>query len=695
MILVLSESGSGWQVSADLAKGALRAWLHPDIGLENDRRRDRMQASVGVVFLAWCACVCSAGIFSKAVDDSPAPGLRSWGWTGYSIDPPGRYLHWSIFTVSVANLILIAVMVVIFGLALLVPFPGHHRGKDDLRSDPTGSIPEPAIVTDEERADSKMWTARIRHRALALLPPSKLLPDRQPAYVASWVYVFGVATMAALGMAIISGFAIAIGGVDWWHTNPVGHFINSLHLWSVELFMAFMVIHLWGKFWMAAWRGRRAMTWITGMVAFLASVVECFTGYLSQQNFDSQWISTSGKDAINAVGIGAFFNVMNSGQMLLWHVVLIPVVLVAIVGAHVLLVRVHGVSHPLPVRPARGRAARRVAEAADAAPWRGPTRRYDIAKEATIASMIALLLVVLLATLLSSPDAPPVTVASWAKVAPADFMATAASELAGTSETATYGPPYNHTSGSSQRIIVSWQLLAGVRQPIDAAQTFVLSPLSVLAPTDEPLNRALATYRSASPADRAAWDNAYSTAITHVTFRSGSPVVPRANDGPVPMLIATELTLARSGAVDADLLAQHPFYGSDFTKPLLFLEDGNYFSSIATAQHLTGDQWGVMNETGSYPGQPWLWLYQLWYQVPGFTSSANVDLIAVYLTGIATLLLLAVPFLPGLRDIPRLIPVHRLIWREWNRSEEITDPPQPVGPTANPNDSVPGSPKSE
>ena len=80
--------------------------------------------------------------------------------------------------------------------------------------------------------------------------------------------------------------------------------LNSLHLWSVELFMAFMVIHLWGKFWMAAWRGRRALTWITGVVAFLASVVECFTGYLSQQNFDSQWISTSGKDAINATGLG-------------------------------------------------------------------------------------------------------------------------------------------------------------------------------------------------------------------------------------------------------------------------------------------------------------------------------------------------------------------------------------------------------
>ena len=55
--------------------------------------------------------------------------------------------------------------------------------------------------------------------------------------------------------------------------------------------------------------------------------------------------------------------------------------------------------------------------------------------------------------------------------------------------------------------------------------------------------------------------------------------------------------------------------------------------------------------------------------MPGFDNSANVDLIAIYLTGAATILLLAVPFIPGLRDIPRLIPVHRLIWRDWNRAQ--------------------------
>ncbi|MHB1865167.1 MAG: cytochrome b N-terminal domain-containing protein [Candidatus Saccharimonadales bacterium] len=585
-----------------------------------------------------------------------------------NLNQPGHYLHWSIFTVSVANLVIIAVMVVIFGLAVLLPFP---RGKEEASEDNNSRIPPEiyeATGQNSNSADRNMWTARVRNLALKVLPPGKLLPDRQPAYVSSWIYVFGVATLAALGIVIVSGMTLAIGGPDWWHVNPIGHFLNSMHLWSVELFMAFMVIHLWGKFWMAAWRGKRKLTWITGVIAFVTSIIECFTGYLSQQNFDSQWIATNGKDAINATGLGTFFNLMNFGQMLMWHIVLIPLVLVALIGAHILLVRVRGVAHPIQKLP-HGKSARRAAKAAEAMTWRGPTRRYDILKEGTIATIVVLVLVLGLATVLSSPDEPPVTVASWSKVAPADFMATATSELDGTSETASYGPPYSNGSSNVQRVGVSWQMLTGVHQPINTAQTFVLSPLSKIAPTDPMLAKALRVYHQASRSQQKAWDHAYTSALRNVSFVSGTPRVPRANDGPVPELVSTELSLAQSGAVDADLLAQQPFYGTNYTKPLLFMEDGNYFSSIARSQHLTGVQWGVMNETGSYPGQPWLWLYTLWYQVPGFSSSANVDLIAIYLTGLATLILLAVPFIPGLRDIPRLIPVHKLIWRKYNHSK--------------------------
>jgi hypothetical protein len=278
---------------------------------------------------------------------------------------------------------------------------------------------------------------------------------------------------------------------------------------------------------------------------------------------------------------------------------------------------------------------------------------------------VVLGLTVLLAALLSSPDVPSATVASWAKTAPADFLATAATELNGTSGTATYGPPYNNGTDGVQSLLFAPAKITGITQPINAAQDFVTGPLGKLAPTSPQLATALATYNAATPAQRLAWTNAYLKAVGHVKFVNGTPVVPAAADGPVPVMLANELTMARSGALDADLLANRSFYGTNFTKPLLFMGDGTYFEDKATSMNLSGDQWGVMNETGSYPGQPWLWLYTLWYYVPGFSASANVDMIAVYLTGVATILLLLIPFIPGLRDIPRWIPVHRLIWRNW------------------------------
>ena len=194
---------------------------------------------------------------------------------------------------------------------------------------------------------STSWTGRLRGWLTGLVPAGEALPERQPAYVSSWVYVFGVLTLAALAVVLLTGALLAVGGVAWWHTSSLGLFVNSTHLWSVELFFAFMVVHLWGQFWMAAWRGRRALTWITGAVAFLGSIGASFTGYLSQTNFDAQWISAEAKDGLDAVGIGAFFNVLNPGQMLLWHIVLLPLVLGLIVVAHVVLVRRHGVVPPI------------------------------------------------------------------------------------------------------------------------------------------------------------------------------------------------------------------------------------------------------------------------------------------------------------------------------------------------------------
>ena len=87
--------------------------------------------------------------------------LADRGTAAIDLNQPGTYLHWSIFTVSVANLVLIAVMVVIFGAALLLPFPGRHRTEPP--ETPTGMTPEEAAAPYlGDPADATMWTARVR-----------------------------------------------------------------------------------------------------------------------------------------------------------------------------------------------------------------------------------------------------------------------------------------------------------------------------------------------------------------------------------------------------------------------------------------------------------------------------------------------------------------------------------------------------
>jgi hypothetical protein len=278
------------------------------------------------------------------------------------------------------------------------------------------------------------------------------------------------------------------------------------------------------------------------------------------------------------------------------------------------------------------------------------------------------LVVIGLAAALSSPDDPAVTIQTWATKEPVDFVTTAASELAGTSETAQYGPPYNSTADAAQAVgPISPQAWAGVSTPIDTAQDFVLRPLGFAAIGNPTLTTALQAYGAASADQQQTWLTNYSTALADATVVNAEVSVASGDYGPVPDLMTGLLGLARTGALDGLLLSNGNLYQTDFTLPLLFMGDGSYLSNLAADQHLTGDQWGMMNETGMYPGQTWLWLFSFWYQIPPFNTAANTDLVVIILMIVLTALLAFVPFIPILRDIPRWIPIHRLIWRRYYR----------------------------
>lgn len=299
---------------------------------------------------------------------------------------------------------------------------------------------------------------------------------------------------------------------------------------------------------------------------------------------------------------------------------------------------------------------------------------FDLVKELAIALAGIGVVTLVAAAVLSSPDEPPVTIASWAQSDPVDFVTTATGELSGTTTSAGYGQPYNSTEDAAQTWgPVAPQVWFGERIPIDSADAFVIQPLQRAVFNNADLDSALKRWQAASADDQGKWTDAYTKALADAQVTDGKVTVADGDYGPLPVMMANLLGMAQSGALDGLLQISGRFYQTDYTPALLFMGDGGYLDGLADHWSLHGDQWGMMNETGQYPGQTWLWLYTMWYQVFPFTddngvlglNAGNADLGIIIIMTVLTAALALVPFLPVLRDVPRWVPIHRLVWRRY------------------------------
>jgi len=363
--------------------------------------------------------------------------------------------------------------------------------------------------------------------------------------------------------------------------------------------------------------------------------------------------------------------------------------------------------------------------------WQGPERRYDLIAEGTIAVIIVAILCILAAILWGSPDGGltypggPKSPAGqafsakyWDMNLPSDLAATAVQELAGGSTTAGYGPPFNQTTGASQEFIgikpaEIAKAIFGLTLPINTANDFVLAPVSQLAaPSNPAVAAAVSQYKAAggdlSPgaaADQVAssqqmtWLNNFTKALsassakvtpTSITVRAG-------NYGPVPAIIAAELAIANNGSLDGYFQGSQQQLSTDTTMGTMFFSDGSLWGTIAEAQGVGGDQWGVMNELWNFPGQVWLWLYAGMYQIPALNSNnSNLDLDVGLLMIVGGFLLpMFAPWIPVINRIPRWIPLYKIIYRKYYASMAGGSPPteargEPVPPPVPSGEAPPG-----
>src|SRR5512136_150287 len=301
--------------------------------------------------------------------------------------------------------------------------------------------------------------------------------------------------------------------------------------------------------------------------------------------------------------------------------------------------------------------------------WVGPREKYDLITEGLIALAVVAVLVIVLSVLFGAPKVSAVSFQSWSKADASDFANTTLTELTGTSETATYGPPYNNGTGQVQHLgPLSPQTWVGVVLPVNAPQDLVIAPLTAFAPLNPELQKALQQWNSASATQQQDWSTAAISATLSIDTAAQPQRVILKTDkdtGPIGTLLSAMLAMAQSGALDSQSInAPGNTYSMNYTKSLLYQADGSYLGKIANYYHMSGEQWGVMKEIGSWPGQPWLWAYDLWYNTPPW-SNISSDILSIAMFGLVMLFVVFLPFIPGLRSIPRVIRVYRLIWRPY------------------------------
>lgn len=283
--------------------------------------------------------------------------------------------------------------------------------------------------------------------------------------------------------------------------------------------------------------------------------------------------------------------------------------------------------------------------------------RHAFWKYPVIAAGLAVVLVAL-AIVVGSPNWPRASLAGTDRDDPGGAILAMTMELDGTSP--------------------SWSNRSEPGMPGTPADTFVLGPVREYAPLLHPhdvVGAAVTQYNQAPATQQAAWATNYHKALDGITPMSGqgemgSMEATRSPDytkidmlkgdfGPVPTIVKADLELAQAGYLDQYLAGISPGHSLHLVNICLY--DHPKMINDATANGLTDDQWGMVKERGFSVG-PWYLLIPavIHVKLPGGATGSGF---ALWNLVFALVVILGLPVIPGVRDLPRRLRLYRLVYR--------------------------------
>ena len=194
---------------------------------------------------------------------------------------------------------------------------------------------------------------------------SKLVPQHRYDFL----YYTGGITLFLFILQFITGMLLAfyyIPHIDFAYESIIdivtkinmGWFFRSLHHWGAQLCIVFVFIHLFGTLLVKSYRKPREFLWVTGFILLVISIFFGLSGYLllwDERAFAAVRVATGGAGALPFVG--SFIKIFLRGgidvtgdtltRFYAFHVSILPVFSLLLIGIHLLFVQYHGMSTPV------------------------------------------------------------------------------------------------------------------------------------------------------------------------------------------------------------------------------------------------------------------------------------------------------------------------------------------------------------
>ena len=211
-------------------------------------------------------------------------------------------------------------------------------------------------------------------RRLQLAAPIREVAEHPvPKNTASWWYVFGSAALVVFLLQVVTGIMLAFiyvpSASEAWnslqnlnHDVTLGWFIRALHGWGSNFMVAIVLIHMMQVFLFGAYKFPRELTWVVGVFLLLMTMGMAFTGQVLRFDQDAYWGLGIGASIASRVPVlgPAIVKLMLGGPIIAGatlsrffalHVFVIPGMLIAFVGLHLLMVVKLGINEwPMPGR---------------------------------------------------------------------------------------------------------------------------------------------------------------------------------------------------------------------------------------------------------------------------------------------------------------------------------------------------------